>query len=138
MSRNNEIHIEGNIGKEPDFRYSKSGIAVLRFSVGVNKSRKDNNGNWQTETTWFPCAAFKDLAENAAQEIHKGVSVNVIGEMKLRRYEKDGVQQVYPEIAVETLSKTIYRYKHKDSQPAPPGQSFNDMGQPDNNEEIPF
>lgn len=137
MSRNNEIYIEGNIGKEPELAYSKTGIPILRFNVGVNKSRKDAGGNWQTETTWFPVVAFKDFAENASKELHKGTAVNVSGEMALRYYDgKDGGKHLAAEILAEKISKSIPRYKKKET--ASGAKSFDDMGQPDDNEEIPF
>lgn len=137
MSRNNEIYIAGNIGKEPELSYSKSGVPILKFFVGVNKSRKDEEGNWQTKTTWFPVIAFKDLAENATNELHKGTAVCVSGEMLLRTYEtKDGDKKQWAEILAEQISKSIPRYKKKGTNIE--AKSFDDMGQPDDNEEIPF
>lgn len=82
----NSITIVGNIGKEPELRYTKNQMAVLEFTVAV-KSGKDD----KQKTTWFSVKMFGDLAENVAKTVTKGDSVIVQGRMEADEYtKKDG------------------------------------------------
>jgi single-strand DNA-binding protein len=83
-----QIIIVGNVGRDPELRYTQSSIAVCDFSVAVNKRMRDENApnGRREETTWFRVTAWRQSAEFAAQYIRKGRQVMVIGEVKVSAY----------------------------------------------------
>ena len=82
----NTITIVGNIGKEPELRYTKNQMAVLELTVAVSSGKDDKK-----KTTWFSVKMFGDLAENTARTVVKGDSVIVQGRMEADEYvKKDG------------------------------------------------
>jgi single-strand DNA-binding protein len=80
--------IIGNVGREPDLRFSNSGMAVCRFSVAVNRRKKDGD-DWKDVTTWHDVTCFGPLAENVAETIAKGDEIIAEGYVEEPRlYEK--------------------------------------------------
>ena len=71
----------GNLGKDPEMRYTPSGQPVTSFSVASNRSYTDNNGNKVDETIWFRVTAWGKLAETCNQYLHKGSKVLVEGRL---------------------------------------------------------
>ena len=80
--------IVGRVGREPDLRFANSGTAVCRFSVAVNRRKKDGN-DWIDVTTWHDVTCFGDLAEHAAESLKVGVEIIAEGYVEEpRTYEK--------------------------------------------------
>jgi single-strand DNA-binding protein len=73
--------IVGNLGNDPEMRYTPSGVPVTSFSVAVNRRWTDQNGDLQEKTTWFRVTAWRKLAEQCAQYLHKGRLVLVEGDI---------------------------------------------------------
>ncbi len=73
--------IVGRLGGDPEMRYTPSGVPVTSFGVAVNKRWTDQNGEQQEKTTWFRVTAWRKLAENCAQYLHKGSLVFVEGDV---------------------------------------------------------
>jgi len=74
--------IVGNVGRDPEFRYTPSGVAVCDFSVAVSRRWNDKTTNEQREkTTWFRVSAWRQLAETCNQYVHKGMQILVTGEV---------------------------------------------------------
>ena len=85
MSSNTII---GNVGREPDLRFTTSGMAMCRFSVAVNR-RKKKGDDWEDVTTWHDLTCFGSLAENVAETISKGDEIIAEGYVEEPRvYEK--------------------------------------------------
>jgi single-strand DNA-binding protein len=79
--------IIGNVGRDPEMRYTQSGVAVCSFSVAVNRTWTDRNTNEKREkTTWFKVSAWRQLAETANQYVKKGMQVMVAGEIDASAY----------------------------------------------------
>lgn len=87
-----KIEATGNVGADAELRFTQSGRPVLNFDFCDSKSKKDDQGNWQTEKEqWIRVAVWGDLAEFFSEKIRKGSRVTVWGEMYVRNYErKDG------------------------------------------------
>lgn len=82
-----QLIIIGNVGKEPELRYTPSGQGVCSFNVAVNRKWTDKNSNEKREkTTWFKVSAWRQLAETCSQYVHKGMQIMVIGEVEARSY----------------------------------------------------
>jgi single-strand DNA-binding protein len=87
----NKIIIIGNLGRDPEVRYTPTGQMVASFSVASNHSYTDKLGMKHTETEWFNCSAFGKLAELANEYLSKGQQVYVEGRLQSRTYQaKDG------------------------------------------------
>jgi single-strand DNA-binding protein len=76
-----QLILIGNLGSEPDLRYTQAGVSVTSFSLAVNKLWKDASGQQQQRTIWFRVSAWRHLAELASQYLHKGSRVFVAGEL---------------------------------------------------------
>ena len=85
------IVIVGNLGGDPEMRYTPNGVPVTTFSVAVNKKWKDKNEEQHEKVTWFRVTAWRKLAELCDQYLTKGRQVLVEGEIDASAYlPKDG------------------------------------------------
>ncbi len=83
-----KIQIIGNLGRDPELRYTPSGRPVTTFSVAVNQSTKNQQTNeWVEATDWFRVSVWGDRAERAAENLRKGSRVFVDGRFRTREYE---------------------------------------------------
>ncbi|MCS6805530.1 MAG: single-stranded DNA-binding protein [Acidobacteriota bacterium] len=87
----NKIFLIGNLGRDPELRYTPQGTAVCNFSVAVNERWQDSGGNQQERTTWFRVTVWGKRAEIANQYLKKGSQVFVEGRLSVREYnDKSG------------------------------------------------
>ena len=87
----NKITIVGNLGRDPELKYTPQGTAVCDFSVATNEKRKDQNGETKNEATWFRVTFFGKQAEVASQYLKKGGLVYIEGRLKAREWtDKEG------------------------------------------------
>jgi single-strand DNA-binding protein len=80
----NKAMIIGNLGRDPEMRYTPNGQAVTQFTVAVNRNYKDASGEWKEETEWFRVVAWGPLAERTAEYLRKGRKVYVEGRLQTR------------------------------------------------------
>jgi single-strand DNA-binding protein len=79
--------IVGNVGRDPELRYTQQGVAVCDFSVAVSRRWNDRGSNEQREeTTWFKVSAWREKAETISQYVKKGQQIMVTGEVKASAY----------------------------------------------------
>ncbi len=90
-----KIMFIGNLGRDPEMRYTPNGKAVTQFTVAVNQSKPDPNAptGWTDETDWFRVSVFGDRAERVADQIRKGNKVFVEGRFKSREFETNDGQK---------------------------------------------
>ena len=133
----NKAMIIGNVGREPEMKYTPSGTAVTQFTVAVNHSRKDANGEWKEETEWFSVVCWAQLAERVAENVKKGRKVYVEGRMQTRSWEaQDGVKHYKTELIASVVTNLDPRPRQDAGQDAPPPQ---DQGFADGEvDELPF
>jgi single-strand DNA-binding protein len=99
-----KLIIVGYLGNDPETRYTPSGIQVSNFSVATKKTWKNANGEKQEKTTWFRCAAWKDLADIVGQYLHKGSQVLVEGTVDTNAFTKqDGTPGSSLEVNIDVL-----------------------------------
>ena len=104
MSGVNKVIIVGNLGRDPEVRYSQSGMAICKLSVAVTERIKDGADGWKDATEWFRVTCFGKQAENAGQYLQKGRQVYVEGRLKTDKYtDKDGVEKTSTEVVCNTL-----------------------------------
>ena len=87
----NKVILVGNLGRDPELRYTAQGTPVCSFSVATNERRKDRNGEMQDQTTWFRITLWNRLAETASQYLQKGKQVYIEGRLRVEEYiDRDG------------------------------------------------
>jgi len=96
--------IIGNLGADPEVRYTASGMTVATFNVATKESWKDKNNSRQDRTEWHRGVAWGKLGEQAGEYLKKGRLVYVEGRMQTREYEgKDGIKRKTFEIVASTF-----------------------------------
>jgi single-strand DNA-binding protein len=91
----NRVEIIGNLGADPEMRYTPTGRAVTNFRVAVNRRWRDSEGQLQEKVEWFRVVAWGSLAELCNQYLQKGVPVYVAGRLESRSYEATDGQTRY-------------------------------------------
>jgi single-strand DNA-binding protein len=87
----NKIIIVGNLGRDPELRYTPQGTAVCNFSVATTEKRRDKSGEFQDVTTWFRVTLWEKKAEVAAKYLQKGKPVYIEGRLKIDEWtDRDG------------------------------------------------
>ncbi len=87
----NKIIIIGNLGRDPELRYTPQGSAVCNFSIATNEKRKDKAGELQDVTTWFRVNLWRKQAENASKYLTKGSPVYIEGRLRIEEWQdRDG------------------------------------------------
>jgi single-strand DNA-binding protein len=86
MASFNKIIIVGNLGRDPELRYTPQGTAVCQFSVATNERRRDKAGEQQDITTWFRVTAWGKQAENVSKYLSKGRRVYVEGRLHMEEW----------------------------------------------------
>lgn len=100
----NKIMIMGNLGMDPEMRYTPQGDPVTNFSVAVNRYTNDSNGERQTETQWFRVSAWRQLAERCNQYLAKGQRAYIEGRFQSRTWQgNDGQTRYSSEIVAERV-----------------------------------
>ena len=100
----NKCLIIGNLGRDPEMRYTPSGQAVTQFTVACNRNYKDAQGERQEETEWFRVVAWGQQAEFAAEYLRKGAKVFVEGRIQTRQWEgQDGQKRYTTELVANTI-----------------------------------
>jgi single-strand DNA-binding protein len=96
--------IIGNLGRDPEMRYTPSGQAVTQFTVACNRTYKDAQGERQEETEWFRVVAWGQQAEFAAEYLRKGGKVFIEGRIQTRQWEgQDGQKRYTTELVANTI-----------------------------------
>lgn len=99
----NRLIIVGNLGRDPEARFTQGGLAICKLSVAVTERVKDGDA-WKDETEWVRVTVFGKTAENAAQYLQKGRQVYVEGRLKSSKYtDKDGVEKVSVEVIANSV-----------------------------------
>lgn len=111
----NKCMIIGNLGRDPEMRYTPSGQAVTQFTVAVNRYYKDAQGERQEETEWFRVVAWAQQAEFAAEYLRKGAKVYIEGRIQTRQWEgQDGQKRYTTELVANTI-QTLERRQRDDA-----------------------
>ena len=100
----NKAILVGNLGNDPETRYTQGGMAVTKISLATTSVRKDRDGNNQEKTEWHRVTFFGKLGEIAAEYLRKGSQVYVEGEIRYDKYTgQDGVEKYFTEIVANEM-----------------------------------
>lgn len=100
----NKMTVIGNLGADPEMRYTPSGAQVTTFNVAVNDRRRTPDGQTVDSTMWFRISCWNRLAEVASQYLHKGSSVYVEGPLTAREWTgSDGQKRTSLEVTAREM-----------------------------------
>lgn len=148
MASVNKAIILGNLGKDPEVRYTAAGDAIANLTVATSESWKDKaTGEKKEAVEWHRCSAFGKLAEICGQWLKKGSQVYIEGSLRTRKWQdKDGNDRYTTEIRVDEMKMLGGKPEGQRNQsgdsgsdyaPAPPKNkpkpAFDDLG-----DDIPF
>jgi len=91
----NKVILVGNLGNDPETRYTQGGMAITRISLATTSVRKDKDGNQQERTEWHRVVFFGKLGEIAGEYLRKGSSVYVEGSIRYDKYTGQDGQEKY-------------------------------------------
>jgi single-strand DNA-binding protein len=131
MSRGfSRVVLVGNLGRDPEMRYSQNGTPITNFTIAVNRRRRGPDGNYQDETDWYRITLFRQQAENAAEWLRKGNKVLVEGQLQIRTYTgNDGVERTSVEVNADSFMNLTARDDVGDGgYRAPAGAGRQDQG----------
>ncbi|GIW44171.1 MAG: hypothetical protein KatS3mg077_1453 [Candidatus Binatia bacterium] len=100
----NKVILIGNLGRDPEVRFTPNGQAVARFSVATTEKWRDQQGQLQERTEWHNVVVWGKQAEACGQYLAKGRQVYVEGRLQTRSYDdKDGVKRQITEVIAQTV-----------------------------------
>ena len=106
MASVNKVILIGNLGRDPEVRYTASGAAICNVTLATSRQWKDKtSGEKQEETEWHRVVFYDRLAEIAGEYLKKGKSIYVEGRLKTRKWtDKDGVEKYTTEIIAQEMT----------------------------------
>ncbi|MFT4197081.1 MAG: single-stranded DNA-binding protein, partial [Pseudoxanthomonas sp.] len=100
----NKVILVGNLGNDPEVKYTQGGMAVARVSLATTSVRKDRDGNSQERTEWHRVVFFGKLGEIVEKYLRKGSQVYVEGEIRYDKFTgQDGVEKYYTDIVANEM-----------------------------------
>jgi len=148
----NKVFLLGNVGRDPEFSTSGSGVAIAKFSLATADRRKGSDGNWTDVTEWHNIVAFQRTAEIVRDYVKKGTQLFIEGKIQTSSWDdkESGAKKYRTEIIVNDLSLLGGKpgggasgggYSKSntasfDQSPSAPAESFADPGITD--ADIPF
>lgn len=115
----NKVILVGNLGNDPEVRYSQSGAAITTISVATSESWKDKDGNMQERTEWHRVKFFGKLAEIAGEYLKKGRQVYIEGSLRTEKYtDKAGVEKYSTDIIANEMQMLGGKPGEGDERPA--------------------
>jgi single-strand DNA-binding protein len=104
MASVNKVILLGNLGRDPETRYTTGGDAVTNLNIATSEQWKDKSGEKQERTEWHRVVLFGRQAEVAGEYLKKGRSVYIEGRLQTRKYtDKDGVEKYSTEIVADRM-----------------------------------
>ena len=121
----NKVILVGNLGKDPEVKYTPSGTAVAKFSLATNERYKDKAGEWQDRTEWHNIVAWQRMAEIVGEYVKKGSKIYVEGRLQTSSWDdkETGQKKYRTEVIANDLVLLGGRGEGAESESAPRGRS---------------
>ncbi len=104
----NSVTLVGNLVEDPELRFTASGVAMARIRLAVNRRWRDNNNEWQEETSFFGGTCWRDVAENVAESLSKGDRVFITGRLEQRNWEtNEGEKRSIIEVRIDEVGPSL-------------------------------
>src|SRR5438046_2427116 len=111
----NQVTLMGNLTRDPELRQTPTGQNVTSFSLALNRSYKDQSGEWKEVTDYIDCVCWGPLAERVAQYLSKGRRSLVQGRLQSRSWEQDGQKRSKVEVLASDVTFLDSRGSSDDS-----------------------
>ena len=138
----NKITLVGNLGKDPDFRYTPQGNPVCTISLATNERRRDKSGEFQDVTTWFRVTLWGKQAETAQKFLTKGSPIYIEGRLRIEEWsDRDGKNRYTLDVQATDMQFLGGRGEGAGSgasTPPPPPSAPDNGGGAGDDDEIPF
>lgn len=140
----NKVILVGNLGADPELKYTPSGAAVTTLSLATNEMWKDDQGNRQERTEWHRVVLWRRLAEVAGEYLKKGSKIYIEGRLQTRSWEdKDGIKRYMTEVVGDAMTMLDSRDGGSAKPSSPPPMSDADAPPPSGKEmteedDLPF
>ncbi|QEM69788.1 single-stranded DNA-binding protein [Geobacter sp. FeAm09] len=95
MASLNKVMLIGNLGKDPEVRYTPSGAAVASFNLATSERFKNKSGEWEERTEWHRVTLWSKLAEIAGEYLSKGKTVYIEGRLQTRKWQDNSGNERY-------------------------------------------
>ena len=123
----NKMMIIGNLGADPELRYTPSGKAVTDLRVAVNNNQRGPDGEWVEDTLWFRVSVWEQAAERLAEQLRKGNKVFAEGQLRVREFEgRDGEKRQSLELAFARVVNLERRPRDESGEGGYGGGSYSD------------
>ncbi len=135
-----QITLIGNLGRDPEMRYTPTGVPVTSFTMAVSRSWVGQDGQRQEKTTWFRVTAWRKLAETASQYLTKGSKVLVVGELEDPNayIDREGQARASLEVTAQTIRFLSTRGEAGSAPVGAGGSAPADNSDAMSDEDIPF
>ena len=135
----NKVILIGNLGQDPDARFTPQGTAVTNLSVATNESWKDQNGETQDRTEWHRVVMYGRMAETASEYMKKGQMVYVEGRLHTREWEdKNQIKRRTTEISCDNFTMLGKRSDNAGLGRVAPDAAPNPKPDSDSDDDLPF
>ena len=139
MASVNKVILVGNLGRDPEIRYTQQGTAVANFSLATTNRFKNRNGEMEERTEWHRIVAWDKLAEICGQYLAKGKQVYIEGRLQTREWEdKEGNKRSTTEVVTQTMQMLGRREGQGGSAASSPSGSAPEVVGDAPDDEIPF
>jgi len=141
MASLNKVMLIGNLGKDPEVRFTASGQAVASFSLATSEKFKGKTGEWEERTEWHNITLWGKLAEISGEYLTKGKTIYVEGRLQTRKWQdKTGNDRYTTEIVGDKMQMLSPKGERSggDSSSAPKSSGSNDEEPPFQDDDIPF
>lgn len=101
----NKVILVGNIGRDPEVKFTPSGVPVAKFSIATSERFKDKGGEWQERTEWHNIIAWQRLAEIVGEYVKKGSKIYIEGRLQTSSWDdkKSGEKKYKTEVVASDL-----------------------------------
>ena len=99
----NKVQLIGNLGKDPEIRYTPEGKQVAKFSMAVNRTFKNKEGESIDDTQWFNIEAWAGLAKVVEAHLTQGDRIYIEGRLKTESYDKDGETKYFTKVVIKDM-----------------------------------
>jgi single-strand DNA-binding protein len=133
-----KLAVIGNLGSDPEMKYSQSGSAYLQVNVAGNYRARDGSGEWQDRTEWVRVTVFGNRADSLSQHLRKGMKVYVEGRLEARPWtDRAGNVKAGLELTADTVE---FMSARQDADPMTPTRTVNRQPQESASDDadIPF
>ena len=142
MAKNvNKVILVGNVGQDPEVKYTPSGVPVARLSLATNERFKDKNDQWQDRTEWHSIVAWQRLAEIVGEYVRKGTKLYIEGKLQTTSWQDQ--QSGEKKYRTEIVARDIILLGSRENGEKGAAEASNDTSDPEPvssvvDEDIPF